>query len=59
MTQHPMYEQRAAGMPFAALAGRAVLDPASGNEMANWTDGCTTAISTAKRPARLLGRSST
>ena len=59
MTMNPMDEQRAAGMPFVALAGRAVLDPASGIELANWARGCTTAASTAKRPARLLGRPST
>jgi hypothetical protein len=48
-----------AAMPFGALAGRAVLDPASGNATADWGPGQTTAISTAKCTARHLGRTST
>jgi hypothetical protein len=59
MTRNPAYEQRAATMPFDALAGRAVLDPASGNATADWGSGLTAAISTAKRPTRHLGRTST
>lgn len=52
-------QQRATAMPFGALAGPTLLDPASGNAMANWSRGCTTAISTAKRPPRHLGSTST
>ena len=59
MTCDPMYEPRMAAMPFGALAGRAVLDPASGNATAAWGHGLATAISTAKSPARHLGRTST
>ena len=59
MTCDPMNEQRMAAMPFGALTGRAVLDPASGNATADWGPGQTTAISTAKCTARHLGRTST
>lgn len=59
MTRYTTNEQRAAVSPFGAFAGQSMLDPARGNAMAGWGSGCTTAISTAKRHPRHLGRSST